>query len=116
MSIIHIYKWICVLAAAALFTAVLPIRFSWGAGSFERDPVVETQTKVVAVTEETLKNYEKKPGAPAPTFKLVNDSDEFLVEEPVEKSGELETKAVGFEEDAVEKASKEAKNEEPSDF
>ena len=116
MSIIHIYKAICVAAMTAFFTIVLPIRFSLGAGSFEKDPVVETQTKVVAVTEETFKNYEKKPGAPAPTFKLVNDSDKFLVEEPVEKNGELETKAVGFEEDAVGKASKEEENEEPSDF
>ncbi len=55
------------------------------ASSLERNHIVETQTNVVAVTEESLKNFDKKLGAPAPTFKMVNDTGEFLTEEPVDK-------------------------------
>jgi len=53
----------------------------WAYGS--RDPILETQSKAVPVTEETLKD-DAKPGAPAPTFKLVHDTGVFFVKPPVE--------------------------------
>ncbi|MBI4388182.1 MAG: hypothetical protein HY582_03985 [Candidatus Omnitrophica bacterium] len=50
------------------------------AGLFDRDPIAETQTKVVPATEETIKNSGK--GAPAPTFKIVEDTGKFFIEKP----------------------------------
>lgn len=55
------------------------------AGILDKDPIQETQTNVVAVTEETFKKYENKPGAPAPTFKIIDDTGTFFVEKPAEK-------------------------------
>ena len=60
----------------------------------DRDPIVETQTKTVAVTDEYLKNSEKKMGAPAPSFRLLTDTSQFFVGQPFAKneSGKLEEK------------------------
>ncbi len=62
---------------------------AWAFGS--RDPILETQSKAVPVTEETLKD-EPKPGAPAPTFKLVHDTGVFFVKAPVEQLEEASLK------------------------
>lgn len=54
------------------------------AGVIDREnPVVGTQTKPVLVTQEMLENKEKK-GAPAPSFKLLDDIARFFVKKPVE--------------------------------
>ncbi len=55
------------------------------ADNFERDPIRETQTLGTPVTPETLKNP-IKPGAPAPSFRIVTDSQRFLVGPPTETS------------------------------
>lgn len=65
----------------ALFLVVVICELAWAYGS--RDPILETQSKTVAVTEETLKD-EPRSGAPAPTFKLVHDTGVFFVKTPVE--------------------------------
>lgn len=63
-----------------LLACILSAR-SW-AGNFDRDPIIETQTKPVAVTPETLKD--PKPGAPAPSYKMIEDSSEFFDSKPNE--------------------------------
>ncbi|PIQ87484.1 MAG: hypothetical protein COV74_00505 [Candidatus Omnitrophica bacterium CG11_big_fil_rev_8_21_14_0_20_45_26] len=55
------------------------------ASLFNDDPVKDTQTTPVAVTEETLQ-YEGQSGAPAPSFKMLKDTGKFFVEEPMEDS------------------------------
>ena len=56
----------------------------------EKDPILETQTRVVPVTADTLNN-DKKPGAPAPSYKMTNDTSDFLVSEPMESVEEEKT-------------------------
>ena len=53
--------------------------FAWGA-SFEKDPIKETQTDPVPVTEELLAR-EGQTGPASPTFKIGNTA-EFLVQKP----------------------------------
>ena len=96
MSIkIVISRLFCQLVSVLL--SVLFVQISW-AGVLDKDPIEETQTNAVAVTAETFKKYETKPGAPAPTFKIVNDTGTFFVEKPTEKLKEVkpveETKPV----------------------
>ncbi|MBI1977910.1 MAG: hypothetical protein HYS55_04075 [Candidatus Omnitrophica bacterium] len=51
--------------------------------SFDRDPIEETQTKVVPVTQELL-TREGEPGPASPTYK-VSDTARFLVKKPYEE-------------------------------
>lgn len=74
---------------------VLSSFFLWNgtglSGLFDRDPVAETQTKAVPATEETIKNSGK--GAPAPTFKIVQDTSKFFVEKPYYEEMEQKKKS-----------------------
>lgn len=56
------------------------------ADSFKRNPIKDTQTQTVAVTEEMLKTEGQK-GPASPTFKM-EDSSKFLVQKPVQKAEE----------------------------
>lgn len=53
------------------------------ASSFDRDPISQTQTRGVPATEETAKNNKK--GAPAPSFKIQDDTGRFMTRAPVEE-------------------------------
>ena len=64
----------------------LYLEFGW-ASHFGSDPIRETQSNVVPVTEENIKD-EGKPGAPAPTFRILEDSSKFLVKDPIEEIAE----------------------------
>ena len=81
MSIIYLSRGDLKAVAVAVSVLLSFVGMGW-ADQFERNPITETQTKGVLVTEESLKNYEKKPGAPAPTFKIVSDTAKFFVSEP----------------------------------
>jgi hypothetical protein len=80
---IHAKTVVRVIGSSIYLLAVLiSISENAGAGSFDKDPIVETQTKTVPVTEETLRN-EPKAGAPAPTFRLITDTGQFFVADPL---------------------------------
>ena len=66
-----------VLLPLAIFLLVPWV--SW-AGPFDKDPILETQTKAVPATEETIKNSSK--GAPAPSYKIMEDTGKFFTERP----------------------------------
>ncbi len=83
MSIIYLSRGDLKAAFVAASVFLSFVGVGWAA-QLERNPITETQTKGVLVTEESLKNYEKKPGAPAPTFKIVSDTAKFFVSEPFE--------------------------------
>ena len=83
MTKIRSNKWLFILVAILPFT-IGTTRAK--AGQFDREnPIVATQSKVVAVTPETLNEGEKKQGAPAPSFKILNDTGEFFTELPYEQ-------------------------------
>lgn len=89
----------------SLFFSFSP-SFSVFPGSFDRDPILETQTRGVPATEETIKNSKK--GAPAPTFKIQRNAIGFMLEDPVEKV--VENKEAG---EPAEKITEKKKAEEP---
>ena len=61
--------------------------FGWARQFDKEDQILKTQTNPVPVTKEMLNN-DKHPGAPAPTYKLIHDSDQFLTSEPVNSATE----------------------------
>lgn len=58
----------------------LALKASFGYGSFDRDPVKDTQTNPVAVTQELL-TRDSETGPASPTFKM-SDTSGFLVMKP----------------------------------
>ncbi len=70
MSIPDIPKVIVCAGLACLLNG-----FVWAA-NYDRDPIVETQSTAVPVTPETLKD--ERPGAPAPSFQMIEKSSKFL--------------------------------------
>ena len=69
---------------------VFPLFFwlTWGVFSFasigDRDPIGDTQTKPVPVTQELL-TREGEPGPASPTFKM-QDTAKFLVKKPYDQA------------------------------
>ena len=84
------------IAQAALLILMCPVleRMVFSA-QMDRDPILETQSKAVPVTEETLKEGARS-GAPSPTFKLINDTGEFYVQNPMEQVGKEKKKKRGW--------------------
>jgi len=93
MSILCRSEWnSCRGATIFLFELVLCSGLAL-ASQLDPNPIRDTQSKVVAVTEENIKD-EGKAGAPAPTFRLVHDSGKFLVKDPLEEVMEEKEKAL----------------------
>ena len=82
--------------SSTLFMLTLFFSVNGWASRFDKDPITETQSGVVAVTEENIKD-EGRPGAPAPTFKIVGNTDKFLTKDPLEEIvKEKENKEFGW--------------------
>src|SRR3989338_2288038 len=62
-----------------------------GLASFKRDPIEETQTRPIPVTEELL-TREGELGPASPTYKMEGETANFLVKKPYE---EAETEYLG---------------------
>ncbi len=84
------------LITAGIFACVVCAFPCSGGASFERNPVKETQSNVVPVTEEML-NREGQLGPASPTFKI-QDTAKFMVKKPINESAEPDDK-IGKEEE-----------------
>ena len=111
MSIIKSTKMIFELSAVLILISFNSSTVLAGSG----DPILETQSKAVPVTEETLKD-EGRPGAPAPTFKLVHDTGIFFTKTPVETIEEEKLKKWDWLDESKDSDKEKRSSEEDSDI